>query len=631
MEDKKSLMRIKSKYILLKIFEYIKNDNIMLKLFANSKLFQNKMNIDLFNYQLAFFYNYKKFNINDYLCTHHLYYDRPEEYDKNELEKKLKDKLFYDKKNLNNSFNYDDLIRIDILSPFFNILAKKEFFKNIFIIPISVGIVEKYNLENIYINAFETINQNYSRIIFNYIFDFHINYLKLLNINWNNIQTLIINEKIQNNKNNNYEYFYKTFFSFKNIGNNLIHLTINLNLNNQIQNKPTYMPNIFEKINNFKLLERLELNGILIPSFTLKLYNLKELYLSRCGRFDFDVNTFLNIKKLQLKDCVISKSKTLIDAPELEICELYNNNKGSKPYVNCNLIFNLKSFQKLKFLKINETDFLHVGNTLIEDLELISESKEDQILLNKEDRVTLIQKILSIKTLKNINFQGIKIYDEDFSQIKGFNESVTKINICGSKLENTKYLPSAFPNLTELMMEIKTNYYKEKTNLEIIEDINSKINKLSIIYCYGNNAKVFCQSFETLIELDIKLGNKIDNMYILPLFKKNCKTIFRSLIKFKLNSPLNRIDYKILKNIYINIECLPNLELIELISISYNLKKYEEEFIRKLLLHKKLKYIVFQIQQNLNSNILYSNNELKNIYPDIDFNKYNCLKIYKNF
>ena len=286
MEEKQLLSKLKSKYLILKIFEYIKDDNKMLKLFVKSKLFQKRMNIDLFDFQQIFL-NKNKFNYKDYLSTYNLNYDDPEKYNKDELKNKLKaktDKLRVDIKTIERyavklcekyekNLNYENKIKIDIFSPFFSELSKNEFFKNLFIIPISMRIIEKYNLQNDYIKAFEEMNNNYSAILFNYRYHNHIDFLKTLNINWGGIQTLIINEKIENSKKADYLYFYKTLFSFNNLGKSLLHLTIFLNYKN------CKLPQLFDNINEFKLLERLELRGINIDFYLLKLYNLKELYL----------------------------------------------------------------------------------------------------------------------------------------------------------------------------------------------------------------------------------------------------------------------------------------------------------------------------------------------------------------
>ena len=185
MENKELLTKLKSKYLILTIFEYIKDDNIMLKLFVKSKYFQKKIDVDLFDYQQIFF-NKNKFDFRDYFSTFDLYYDDPEKYNKDELKNKIKDKAiilqidiksiekyvvkFYKKYGKN--LNYENKINIDIFSPFFLELSKNEFFKNIFIIPISMRIIEKFNLQNEYIKAFEGINKNCSAILFNYRYDF---------------------------------------------------------------------------------------------------------------------------------------------------------------------------------------------------------------------------------------------------------------------------------------------------------------------------------------------------------------------------------------------------------------------------------------------------------------------------
>ena len=62
MDEKELIGKIKSKYTILKIFEYIKDDNKMLKLFVKSKLFQKRMNIDLFDFQQIFL-NKNKINL----------------------------------------------------------------------------------------------------------------------------------------------------------------------------------------------------------------------------------------------------------------------------------------------------------------------------------------------------------------------------------------------------------------------------------------------------------------------------------------------------------------------------------------------------------------------------------------
>ena len=50
MEEKEIYENIKSKYIRKKIFEYIKDENFLFKLFIHSKKYQEQLDLDLFDY-----------------------------------------------------------------------------------------------------------------------------------------------------------------------------------------------------------------------------------------------------------------------------------------------------------------------------------------------------------------------------------------------------------------------------------------------------------------------------------------------------------------------------------------------------------------------------------------------------
>ena len=475
-------------------------------------------------------------------------------------------------------------------------------------------IIEKYNLQNEYIKAFEGINKNCSAILFNYRYDYHINFLKSLNINWSDIQTLIINEKIEKKK-LNYNYFYHTLFSFNNLENNLTNLTIYLNHLNK------KLPPLFDNINNFKLLERLELRGINIDSFSLKLSNLKELYLYRCFNFKFYVTIFPKLKIFHLVDCTIITHKYLINFPELETLEIYNTYYST---INYNLLFNCKNLKKLKYLKIREIDFLNFENSILENIEFVDYYKEGEI--NKEIEKIIIKKLLFIKTLKNINGLHINYLNETEILSIGCNESVIKLKINLGYYEKINFLDKLFPNLTDLNIEI----HGVGNNIQITEDINSKINKISIIY-YGGNIFNVCQSFENLIELNfygrVSIYNIID---FFPIFNNNCKIIFHSLIKykFKISYYLNDNAFK---NLYKNLDCFPALEEFEFICfLSNDSEKIILNFIEKLL-KQKFKSTVLSTTENYTLSSLFSNEELRKIYPEIEFNNYKCLKIYKSY
>ena len=51
MENQPLINKIKSSYIIRNILNYIRDNNFKLKLFIHSKLFQNKLDIKLIDYQ----------------------------------------------------------------------------------------------------------------------------------------------------------------------------------------------------------------------------------------------------------------------------------------------------------------------------------------------------------------------------------------------------------------------------------------------------------------------------------------------------------------------------------------------------------------------------------------------------
>ena len=75
------LEKIESKYLLNSLFEYVNKDNFKLKLFVHSKFFQNKLDINIFNYQDIYFNN-TGFYLYNYLC----------DYENYDIRKYLKDK-----------------------------------------------------------------------------------------------------------------------------------------------------------------------------------------------------------------------------------------------------------------------------------------------------------------------------------------------------------------------------------------------------------------------------------------------------------------------------------------------------------------------------------------------------------
>ena len=154
MENQKIIHKIKSKYILKHILNYIEDQNFQLKLFFHSKYFQIKLDINLL-------YCYKKyldelsFDLNKYL------YKEEDEYKKDILTKEFKNFI------LNNNLDKEKFIKIlfeviinqneedeenyiNIDSPLFEIITKKKDFSKLYAIYISQKNIDEYKLKDEY-------------------------------------------------------------------------------------------------------------------------------------------------------------------------------------------------------------------------------------------------------------------------------------------------------------------------------------------------------------------------------------------------------------------------------------------------------------------------------------------------
>ena len=458
MENNSILYKIKSKFILYQIFEFIKEPKLAYKLFVHSKSFQKKIEREIVHYERLYL---EQFGINwrEYLfCPKNRYIDKfnkyllknilKEDIIKNKLDINLVQKIIIDiymkydqyyKKSKNND---DELSEnenlIDIYSPFFDVLSKMDFF-SYFSIFISAPIIHEHNLVNDYISVFNKLNtysSKYSSLTFCYQEPNDIVYLKRFNINFGQIKRLtfifddyydyynnIIDYDYNLNK-YNYIKFFNIIFELKNIGNSLVKLVLNVNLTKYMKIEPK----IIENLNNFKLLEYLYINSIkLSNNYTLNLFNLKTLYLENCENFSFSDNSLLNIKHLKLINCSINKPKALLEIPKLEKGEF--RCLKDKLYFS---IFNFEKCNKLKNLIIDLNDFIYIdNNSSLEIITLLSSSE-----VNYENKIKSFQKLISMKYLKEITIEFGKIKNDDISIIKGENLSVEKMTINWVKENN---------------------------------------------------------------------------------------------------------------------------------------------------------------------------------------------------
>ena len=634
------LDKISSKYLLLKIFEYVKIEKT-LKLFVHSKKYIEKMGL-LFYYQ----YNYLKsvgINLFDYLEFNIV----GGKINKELLNNRFKEDIKIIDVNINFSPEflinyYHEFIKklsviytIDIYSPIFKILSKTMLI-NKFSIIIQMNIIKKNNFYNDYISIFGKLNKiksKYSSILFIYENFKDIDYLFKFNINFSQIKKLhILDSKYSTcsfeckNKmiiDNSY-YSLKTVFSHNDIKNNLISLNLDSYNKIEIEN------NIFKPLNDFKVLEELNLQNFKFKNnFSLKLKNLKKLELIFCENISFE-NCCLNLYILRLVDYNITPPKSLLQFPNLESCDLEHN-----PKINFNLLIDFKSLKKLKIFSAPAIYFLNLEND-----SLISA----ECYFNEINNITakkILNKLLSFKNLTNLNLKSFEMNIYEISKIEGHYDSITYLLI-----ENKKdydeidfdFLQNKFPNLSSFYFQ-NSHFEDNEMDLEIKENKKSKINDIVIDCRFGQNIKnkIYCQSYETLKYFGIEIEKIYDLKKVLPIFNEKCEIKFKELEKFSFKNEKYETNIDVLKNIYNNIDKMPNIRQITIICFC---SKMNEEFYRKIIekiLSLNLDYSEIKIRLSLNELVtnfeqMYSIkelNEMKKIYPKFKSLNFNKIKIHK--
>ena len=117
-------------------------------------------------------------------------------------------------------------------------------------------------------------------------------------------------------------------------------------------------------------------------------------------------------------------------------------------------------------------------------------------------------------------------------------------------LDNIEY---KCPNLTKLVIQQEEqDKNSNELKLKIIQNSNCNINKIKINNLFVNT-KLYCNQFENLVEIEIKLNNLINNIKdSLPIFGDKCLTIFSHLKTFHFSLiKTKEFSMDILKNIYL--------------------------------------------------------------------------------
>ena len=637
MEDNDGIfLRIKSKYILSNIISFI-NKFLLYKLIAHSKSIQSKLNITLDNYKLLSFIKNSNFSLNklfysesEYNCDYNQTLNHSlERYNitKSLLEEYIT--LYYEEKKneIKIGKNYEYYIfpdKIDINSPFFDFLITKEYFSEFFLIVINIDLLKKKDLKNKYISAINKLNgKNYS-LFFTYETYEDLDYFKELQFNLKNIKKLKLEKNIDiigkydkknSSKENYYDILFKELFTFNELFDNLLYLYINLK---NYSHKITINSSFFKDFNNFKSLTELTLLYFSFDSkFVLDLANLKKLSLFNCYNITFSKDLCLNLKSLSVDNCEFADE--LFNMPNLEY---YSRDKNLKSQN----IIDLTKSKKLKVLYARICDFFEIVDAPLECLRFLSRYDT-----NNHSEIRIIRKILSIKTLKNIEIFLTDIKNEDILKIKDENASVTSLHVfsyINYDLNQTTHLlledlQNKFPNLKKFSL-VYSSLFMGSFTLKIKENKDSKINEIVFKNDYNNNIIFHCGPFKDLISVKFSFKNELKNIKeSFPVFSLNPKVNFESLriFSFSYGYP---IKISIINNIIGNLYKMPKLKNLSLEFTSSELKrKIYLKYIGKIL---SLNLVTIHFYAKLNDESYsfleyYSINELKQFFPDIDYSK----------
>ena len=662
MESKSLLEAIKSKYIIRKIFS-LQKDIKTYKIVAHSKTFQNILYLGLQNYKEKCFESFKCINLLKCLSANNyhkmsLSSENPEYlrdiYNK-EIEKcKMKKGKFnqiideycdiyftniyndYKSKEDINKIILDNQLIIDIYSPLFEKLFKKEIFEKLFILSIPFEMLNKKELLNEYSKAIDLLNEfnpKFSSFYFDiddYCDYFHedlfFDFKKFLE-HFKNIKKLII-------KNRSCSSFLYEIMSNPIIKNNIIYLEL-------IDINPKYSY-ILDKINEFKSLEDLRLENI--SSFHLTKTNLKYLYLT---------NSQITIDSKSLENLIIfnifnnyTKFPIFINKEKIKMEKIVKF-KASYCDEKFDDIFDLKSFHKLKyFIRLNIYSFLNLGETLLEKVYI----RDTYVSKSLDNEMEMLKKLIGIKTLKEVKIDISYLKEKNINEIEGENPSVEKliINLNDNSFyinyddDNKKIIlysiQKKFPNLKEFQIYIneKNPLNTKISKLEINPDSNCKINKFK--FSGGNNGgttTIFNTTlFENLEDVEFAcMGPSFNYEESFPLFNKNCNIIFKSLTRFRvvIQPTVEQNKYfniQILRNVINNLNKAPNLK-----TFIFNAPCKRDEMLCRKLIRILLSRNITNIDFNLKviyheyDNEYFSEQILGNICKRINITNFENIKI----
>ena len=636
------LNKISSDYILKKIFNYIKDENYMHKLFIHSKKFQKKLGLNSIDFQERSI-NRTGIKLCNYLSGFrdikhdpHSYYNNISKFNENKYKlnfekeslkrdflhhldifkiKYIKSYLVYYFKKYKENKKDDSNLYLDILCPFFDLLSSQEYFAELFTIPIDMKFIEYKKLENEYISTFNKLNK--SKIDYSVLFKFRkitdIDFFKKY-INLNKVKKLIIcikrtdveknplHQDIGMNENGNYyiksvyskcypnknfeekiNLIFKTMNSFPNLSTNLTYFKINSTLYYKV--KDFYL---LDNLNNFKSLRYLELDH-LDQMFELRSDSIRVFKTSYCKGITFSDSCSSSLKELFVYKSEIVENSKKLRFPNLEKFIFYlDDKKNSQTYYNniakSNLLIDFSSFYNLKDLNCEANYFLMLqNNATLEILTIFSNDFDN----SKEKEKKIFEKIISMKSLKEVKISLKLLTYDDISKIPGENASVEKLEVSRDKTTQENMLinlQKKFPNINSFSFANSLSNIDD-THLQIVENKNCKINKLAI---YGRCSlmKLYCLPLENLVEFVLKINTDNFNGIkdSLPFMNKNCHLTFKSLRTFKFK--VCKLEFELLNNMCDNLEKMPNLKVLRLACSTEVDKAFYDKLNKKISLLK---------------------------------------------
>ena len=179
--------------------------------------------------------------------------------------------------------------------------------------------------------------------------------------------------------------------------------------------------------------------------------------------------------------------------------------------------------------------------------------------------------------------------------------------------------------------------------LIITENQNSKIKNIKVVLIGDDprTIKINCLPYNKIESFDLYVD--VINIDSIPLFESKCDIIFNSLKIFRFTLDYPRFPFieasRSIINLYNNIDKMPNLTEFYLCFLDNERegsKIIDEElfgeFIKKVASLKPIKKIFFKIREGKwrwDDDIIYSKDELKKLFPEINFNIFHEVKIFK--